>query len=182
MIGEHPKRRHHEPTVQSPNRQRALPCGSAALLEQLLQSLELAFVVAQDQSGGMRAEQRAEPVEVAVDPLGRKEPELEVGLLRPAASAAGNASMCERQSSGPSKMAVPARHQLAQPAGDLQVMLRFVPRPGHFVEIRPEGLLDDDGVGGEKLKEGAAGGRKDVSTFPLSLFPLFPSPLLALRC
>ena len=44
----------------------------------------------------------------------------------------------------------------AQPAGDLEMVLGLVPGPGDLVEVGPEGLLDDEGVGGKELEEGAA--------------------------
>ena len=55
----------------------------AALLQQLLEPLELAFVVAQDERGRRAGEERAEAVEVAVDLLRREEAELEVHALVP---------------------------------------------------------------------------------------------------
>ena len=80
VIGQHPEGRHHEPAVERADCQHRAGSGQAALLEQLVQPLELARVVAQDE--GRRAlEDGPEPAQVPVHRLGGEEAGLEIGPL-----------------------------------------------------------------------------------------------------
>ena len=49
VVGEHPQRGHDEAAVERADRQRGPHRAAGALLQQLLETLELAFVVAQDE-------------------------------------------------------------------------------------------------------------------------------------
>ena len=157
VVGEHPESGHDEPAVERPDGQGGPRRAARAVLEQLLQPLQLSFVVAEDERGGRAAQQRAQPVQVAVDPLRREEPELQVRPLV-AEQQPGKA----REPLAPAlrrlENVLPPGHLLAEPAGDLEVMAGLVPRPPDLVPVGSRGLLDDDGVGGEQLEQGAAPG------------------------
>ena len=83
MVRQHSKRGHREAAVERADRERGQHGAAAAFLQQLLEPLELAFVVAEDERGWRARQQAAQPVQVAVDPLGREEAELEIDLLVP---------------------------------------------------------------------------------------------------
>jgi hypothetical protein len=152
VVREHPKGRHHEPAVQRADRERRPRRAAAALVEQLIQALQLPFVVAEDQGGRRAVEEPAEPVQVAVHLLRRKESELDIGGL-----------VAERQ---PGERADPAPpgfrafqnrvalgHVLAEAPGDIEVVLRLTPRALHLVPVGAGGLLDDKAVGGQQLEQ-----------------------------
>ncbi len=83
MVGEHSEGAHHEPAVQRPDGQRHVQSGPAILVQQLLEPLQLSFVVAENERGEIAGEQAPQPLEVAIHSLRRQEPGLQVCRLVP---------------------------------------------------------------------------------------------------
>jgi hypothetical protein len=155
MIGQHPERRHHETAVERSHGERRFLPGTPILLQQLLHSLHLTFVVTQDQRGQLRVEEASQPVEIAVDAFGRKESKLEGGPV----AAQYKTRECAEASlplNGILKDGVPARHVLTQPTCHGEVMLGLIPCPADLLIVWPSRFLDEQGVGGEELEERAA--------------------------
>ena len=98
----------------------------------------------------------SEPIEIAVDSFRREKSELQVHPFV-AEQQAGEALDPDPPLRRFLKDGVAARNFFAQPASHLEVMLSFVPGAGHFIEVRPESLLQDQRVGREQLQESAPG-------------------------
>ena len=153
VVGQHPERRQHEPAVERADGElRVRP--AMALAQQFLEPLELALVVAEQQRRLAGAQHRAQPGDVAVDPLGRQEPHLEVHRL-----VAQQDPRKSRPAGAPALRRfvelVPRGHVLAHPPGDVEVVRRLGPGPLHLVGVRTLRLLHQERVRREQLQQRA---------------------------
>ena len=147
MIGEHAQRRQHEPAVQ-----RADGELDALGVEQLLQPLELTFVVAQNDRGWLARDYLSQSLEITVHGLR--------GDDREARRRLGLAHRHPREGGlpDPPVLRVEPQHRalrnvFSQPPGHLPMVRRFVPRPHHLAVDR--GLLLDHqhGIGRQQLEQ-----------------------------
>ncbi len=114
---------------------------------------ELAFVVAQDHGRRLGRDDLAQPLDVAVDRLGRRDRE-------PHTSARG----VERDAWEPGELRpprrwideqrLPRRRLLAQPPRDLEVVGRLGPRAIHFLPQRRLLLEHDERIGRQEIQQG----------------------------
>src|SRR5215204_696341 len=146
MVGEHPECGHHEPAAQRAYRESRSNAGATAILKQLLHPLQRTFIVAQDQRGRITSKQRTEPVEIAIDSLGRKEAELQVNCFTSKRETREGLN-CGTPVVRRREDRVTTWDLLAETSRNLQVVLGLIPCPGHLVEVRPKCLFDDDRVG-----------------------------------
>jgi hypothetical protein len=155
VIGEYPEGRHDEAAVECADGQRRACRRARAFFQQLLHPLELTLVVAEDEGGSSRPDQRTKPFEIAIHSLRREEAELEVHrfALKDQARKRFDAGAPVL---GRLEDRVAAGHLLTQPPGDIEVVLRLVPCAGDLIEVGASCLLDEKGVEGEELQEGAA--------------------------
>ena len=126
MIGEHAQRRQHEPAVQRSDGQRGR-LGP----QQLLQPLELSFVVAQNHGRRPGSQQPAQPLDVAVHRLGRAQREADRRVRR-AEGEPRERRQARAPAGGVDKDVLSGRRLLAQSPGDLEVMFRLRPGAIHF--------------------------------------------------
>jgi hypothetical protein len=154
VVRQHPERRHDEPAVERADGQGRVSAAARALLQQLFEPLELALVVAQDERGRVAGQQRTQAVQVAIDPLGREEAELEVHLLVPEQEPR-KAAEPDGPVLGRLENVLAPGDVLAQPPRHAQVVLRLLPGPLHLVAVGTGGLLHDERVRGEQFEQRA---------------------------
>ena len=126
------------------------------LVEQLVEPLGLPFVVAEDDRRDLVAHDATQPLDVAVDRLGRPEREDEVRLLRCRVDEPHRAERGERRARGLGRLEqlLACIGILAAPAGEIDVVRRFIPRPLKLRdEMRARGI-DEERVGREQRGDG----------------------------
>ncbi len=155
VVGEHPQRRHDEAAVERADDQRRAGGPEAVVVEQFVEPLALALVVAEDERRRVVAEQRPEPSQVAIDPLGREEADLDVGRLV-AEEQAREAGALRAPLVGGEEDVLARRRRLAETPGDVEMMLRLAPGAVDFLVVGVRHLLHHQRVGGKEIEQRAA--------------------------
>ncbi len=157
VIGEHPEAPHHEAAIQRADRQGGVH-PAAALVQQFVEPLELALVIAQDERWDLAGQHPPQPPDVPLDRLRRKESRVQRRRRIP-----GRDPRKRRHAAGPRfgrlEQVLARRHLLAQPPGDLQVVGRLAPGARHLFLVGGGGVFDEERVGGQQFKNPLADGR-----------------------
>jgi len=147
VVGEYPQAGQHESTIQRPHRE-----GRPIARQQLLEALELALVVAQDDGRRLGRDDAAQPLDVAVDGLGRsdRKPHTRLGRV-------------ERQSRELRHLSAPPgrvdeqhlslRRILPQPPRYLEMVRRLGPCPIHLSTERRLLLQDEERVARQQVQK-----------------------------
>src|SRR5213083_2034331 len=130
VVGEHPQPGEHESAVQRPHRERRPVAG-----QELLQSLELAFVVAQDHGRRLGRDNLAQPLDVAVHRRGgrNREPYPGFGGIERDPREPGELRPPRRRFD---EQRLPRRRLLTQPPRHVEMVGRLAPGALHFLSQR----------------------------------------------
>ncbi|OLE61149.1 MAG: hypothetical protein AUG10_02365 [Gemmatimonadetes bacterium 13_1_20CM_2_70_10] len=157
VIGEHAEAGHDEPAVQRPHHQ-----GGAIGAEQLLEALELAFVVAEDHRRRLASHQLPQAAQIAVHGL-RGEHGKALRGVRGAGGETRASGEPRPPRGGIEQQLLARRRLLAEPPRDLEVMRRVGPGTLHLALDRRFLVDDEQGISREQIQKR----RADPSLIPL---------------
>ena len=155
VIGEDAQGRHHEAAVERPNGERRARGPESVVLEQLVETFALPFIVAQNQRRRAVPQHAAQPAEIPVDTLGREEADLDVRLRvaedQPREGVATRLPLGRRE-----KEVLARRRVLAEPPGNLEMVFRLAPGAIDLFLIGMRQLLEQERVARQEVEQRAA--------------------------
>jgi hypothetical protein len=145
VVGEDPQSGHQESAVERAHHERRVRRQAPPLLEQFIEPLDLSLVVAEDDGGWRAGEQVAQAIHLAVNPLRRQEPELELRV--PGHEAEARQRLHPRAHLGGCfENFLAFGDILTQSPRDLEMMGRLAPGPLDFVVDRSRRIEQEERV------------------------------------
>ena len=158
VVGKDSKPGHQESAIERAHHQRRMSRRPAAFLEQLVEPLDLALVVAENDRVGRAGEQVAQAIHLSIDLFRRQEAELQCCVLRhqPQLGRGGEAGLHLLRRL---EDFIALGDVLAQPPRDLEMVRRLAPGALDLVGDRARRVEQQQRVGGQQVQQRTAPGR-----------------------